>query len=204
MRLLLTFAVAFGFSFVGSIPPGTINLSALQLGLQRHTRAAFYLAIGSSLIEYPYAWIAIKFERLITSQPWMIGHLQLIGAIVLTVLGIISLLPSPRMAQARAGIAKHGFRSGVVLGILNPLAIPYWLGITAYLQSRGWVSLETTAGLHAFLLGVSLGGATLLIVVAHLANRVVQYVQWPGLNRIPGVVLLVLGAYGFLQYYNIV
>ena len=69
MEMLQNFLFAFLFSFLGSIPPGTLNLTVLQLGIERKINIALRFAIAAALIEYPYAWLAVAFEGFITSSP---------------------------------------------------------------------------------------------------------------------------------------
>ena len=150
--MLQTFFIAFGFSFVGSIPPGTINLTVLQLGLERKTNTALKFALAASIIEYPYAWIAVKFATLILANPSIVKNMQLLAGIVMLVLGAANLYSSMRSNPLAARFSNSGFRKGLVLGILNPLAIPFWIAMTAYLKTQQWIDLSTTARLHVYLL----------------------------------------------------
>jgi len=201
MIALINIAVAFFFSFIGTIPPGTINLIILQLGLENKIKIAWRFALAAALIEYPYAWLAVKFEALITSSPLIVENIQLITAVVMTVLGIFNLISVQRPSKFSEKFNNSGFRRGLILGILNPLAIPFWVGATAYLNGQQWIDLSTPPGLHAYLLGISLGTLTLLIILAYLAQKIVTQIQHKTtLQRIPGIVLLGLGLYAFFQY----
>jgi threonine/homoserine/homoserine lactone efflux protein len=68
MIAALNFLWGFFFSFIGSIPPGTINLTCVQLGLEKKIKIAWRFAIAASVMEYPYAWIAVEFAEWITSS----------------------------------------------------------------------------------------------------------------------------------------
>ena len=203
MISLTNFLYAFIFSFVGSIPPGSINLSVIEMGLEQKIKAAMRFSLAASLMEYPYAWLAVKFEQLITSSPLINENLHLISAIVMTLLGVIGLWPTSQApSKFRQKYKNSGFRRGLLLGVLNPLAIPYWVGITAYLRSSNWIEVNSPAELHAYLFGVFLGALMLLIVLAQLSNKVMQgFMQFPWIRKIPGTLLLVLGFYAFVQYF---
>ena len=130
MTAIANFIIAFIMSFAGSIPPGTINLTAIQLGLEHKTKKAIRFSVAAAIMEYPYAWIAVKFEKLITSSPAITENLGLLTAVVLICLGVISLWPRKESGPEQySGFAKSGFRKGLILGILNPLAIPYWVDV---------------------------------------------------------------------------
>jgi threonine/homoserine/homoserine lactone efflux protein len=201
MEALQNFLFAFVFSFVGSIPPGTLNLTVLQLGLEKKMNIAWRFALAAALIEYPYAWLAVAFENLITSSPVMLDNFKLITALVMTLLGIINLWSAQKPTAFAQNFQASGFRRGVILSVLNPLAIPFWIAITAYLSIQGWVVLDHPRHLHSYLFGISMGALVLLISVAYLAKRMVSLFQ-PGskIKLIPGLVLLVLGLYAFIDY----
>lgn len=201
MEVLVAFLLSFFFSFIGSIPPGTLNLTILQLGLEHKMNIAWRFAIASAMVEYSYAWLAIKFEQWITTTPLIVENLQLITAIVMTVLGLFNLWSENKPTKFSQQFSKSGFRRGIVLSILNPLALPYWLGITAYLKSQRWVELSSTLTLQSYLVGVVSGSLLLLVLLAYLATRIASRLQqYTCIKRVPGIMLLILGAYAFVQY----
>ncbi len=77
MEILTALLLGFFFSFIGSIPPGSINLSVLQLAIQGNVAAAFRFIFASAGIEFIYAYIAIKFQILITSSPFVIQNFHI-------------------------------------------------------------------------------------------------------------------------------
>lgn len=204
MQALLSFIIAFAFSFIGTIPPGTINLTIIQLGLDNRSSLAWRFALATAIVEYPYAWLAIEFEQLITSSPAITENFELISAVVMTTLGILTLWSLNRASQSPMArkFQESGFRRGIVLGLLNPLALPFWVAMTAYMKSQGWVSLSSNLEIHSYLLGVALGGFSLLMLFAFLAKQVVAYFQENTfIKKIPGITLLVLGIYATIKYF---
>lgn len=198
---LINFFVAFFFSFIGTIPPGTLNINILQLGLEKKIGLAWRFAIAASIVEYPYAFIAVKFERLITTSPFILNNLKLLTAIVMISLGIFTLWSARTPSKLAERFHSSGFRRGLVLSILNPLALPFWIGTTAYLNSQHWINLDDPLYLHAYLLGVSLGALALFMTIAYLARLVAtSLVDGIWLKIIPGLILLLLGVYALIQY----
>lgn len=199
--IIVNFFVALLFSFIGSIPPATINLLAVQLGFEDKFKIAVRLAIGASIIEYFYAWIAVKFEEVIVSMPMIATNFQLITGVVMIVLGAVTLWSATKPSRFSQNFHDSGFRRGVVLGILNPLAMPYWIGVTASLESQHLVDLSSTPLLHSYLLGILLGGLLLLITVAYLSKKIIsRFQQSILLKKIPGYAMLMLGAYALIRY----
>ena len=164
-------------------------------------KIAWRFSLAAALIEYPYAWLAVELSSVIQTSPVITTYFELIGAVVMITLGILNLYASQKPTSAVSKFQQSGFRRGILLSIINPLVLPFWVGITAYLQSQHWVELSSATNLHAYLFGVSMGALTLLISVAYLAKKVSGYFQnsiW--IRRIPGMALLILGLYSLIRY----
>jgi len=201
MIYLQVFLVGALFSFLGSIPPGTLNVCVLQLGLEKKIATALRFALAVSIIEYPYTWIGVQFEYWITSTPAIVQNFQLITAIVMTIIGVLSIWSAQRPTKFAARFNESGFRRGLVLSILNPMAIPFWIGITAYLKAQHWIDLSSTLKLHLYVFGTAVGSMVLLTLYTHLAHRLSRYVTGSKLVKlIPGATLLALGVYAFVRY----
>jgi threonine/homoserine/homoserine lactone efflux protein len=201
MEVFSTFVIAFFFSFVGTIPPGTLNLTIIRLGLDHQINIAWRMAFGAALIEYPYAWIAIEFQEYMARSSPAIHHLKLSTALVMICFGVFNLWSAARPSELSQKRGTNGFRAGLLLGLLNPLAVPFWMAMTAYNQSQGWIDLSTNIEIHAYLLGVSLGTLTLVMLLAYLARMVVSQLKTNAfLRKAPGVILIMLGFYSLFKY----
>ncbi|MDH4058735.1 MAG: LysE family transporter [Cyclobacteriaceae bacterium] len=199
--IVQVFLVGFLFSFLGSIPPGTLNLLVLQLGLEHKVKTALRFALAVTIVEYPYAWIAVEFEQVITSSPMVMENFQLWGAIIMTSIGLLSLWSVRKPSTISVKLQDSGFRRGLILSILNPQAIPFWIALTAYLKYQGWIDLSTGWRLHSYLFGTAVGAMALLTVLAILAKKVASSFKDNRIIRmIPGFVLLILGIAGFVKY----
>lgn len=172
------------------------------MGLEHRIKAALRFALAVAIVEYPYAWIAVEFEQLITSSPVVMQNLQLWGAIIMTVIGIVSLWTVRKPSAISVKLQESGFRRGIILSILNPQAIPFWIALTAYLKYQGWIDISTGWRLHSYVLGTSVGAFVLLSLLIFLAHRVASSFRDNRLIRmIPGLVLLCLGIIGFVRYF---
>ena len=200
--ILLAFLVGALFSFLGSIPPGTLNLSVLQLGMEGKTKIAWRFALAVTIIEYPYTWLAIQFEYWITSKPLVIENFQLITAIVMAIIGIGNLISARKPSRLIEKFETSGFRRGLILSILNPMALPFWIGVTAYLKAQGWIDLSSTLLLHSYVFGTSVGVFLLLTLFIVMAKRLSGYAsQNNWVKLLPGIILLGLGFLGLGKYF---
>jgi threonine/homoserine/homoserine lactone efflux protein len=201
MEAIIAFSIAFFFSFIGTIPPGTLNLTIIQMGLAHRVQQAWRFSVAAAIVEYFYAWLAVEFESLITSSPSVTDNFQLITAVVMLSLGTLSLITVTKPSKAVEKFNESGFRKGIVLGILNPMALPFWVAMTAYVRGQRWVVIDSNLKLHAYLLGVSLGGLVVMMLLFFLARRVVTYFHGNTLlKKVPGITLLALGVYAIISY----
>src|SRR3954467_3741474 len=126
MEAVLSFSIAFFFSFIGTIPPGSLNLSIIQMGLDHRVNAAWKFALGAAIIEYFYAWLAVEFEALITSSTRITENFELVTAVVMISLGVFNLWSLNKPSAKVDKLNQRGFTRGIVLGLLNPMALPFW------------------------------------------------------------------------------
>lgn len=196
---MINFLIAFGFSFIGSIPPGAINISVVQYTIEGNLRAAVRFSIAAALIEFPYVITAILFSEILLSTTAIMDNIKLISTVLMFVLAIINTYsyfkPNP--------ISKHrgkGFRKGVLISIFNPLAIPFWTGVTAYLLDQKWITINTAADYLFYGFGVSIGTLTLLILLIWVTRQFKIEIRNQKLSKlIPACVFYILGFYGLYQ-----
>ncbi len=201
---LQVFFIAFIISLLGSIPPGTINITAMKMGILGMTRAAYFLILGATIVEFFYASLVLKFQQFLSRNIEFTHHFTLVTGIVLCILGILSIRShstSETIALKSAERGRNGFAKGIVLGFLNPLSIPFWLAVTAYLQSHGWISVEGWS-FWTYLVGIFLGSIVTLILAIRLGNRFTAISDNQLLVHVlPGVTFLSLGAYNLYLWF---
>ena len=141
---LQTLIVAFVVSYIGSIPPGTINVSVMQLAMQHKRRVAFFFAFAASAVEFIYAGVTVQFHIFLDNNEVIADYFRIITSVTLIILGLWNLFSTSTSASVKVSSEKgrHGFLRGMVLGILNPMTIPFWLAITTYLENDNLVDVD--------------------------------------------------------------
>lgn len=195
------FLISFGISLLGTIPPATINITVMQLSLTKRAKNAFYLTLGAAIIDTTYAALAVQIQIYLAGQLEFTNYFYLIAACVLLVLGIFSIRSRTISAEVEIkDSGKSGFLKGVVLGVLNPLAMPFWLGVTTYLQINGLINLMGV-NYWGYILGVFLGEVTLLLIIIKVGGRFTRVADNRTIvNVIPGVVFVFLALVNFWQW----
>ena len=199
--IIQVFVIIFLISLFGTIPPATINITVMQLSLKKKAGSALFLSLGAAMLDTVYAGLAVKVQQFLAEQIEVTNYFYLLAALVLIALGVASLLTKP--AEVNVEIQddrKMGFIKGVILGALNPLAMPFWLGTTSYLKLHDLIEL-TGPSYWSYILGVFLGELTMLVIIVKIGSR---FKRVSGnrliVNTIPGIALLVLGAINFGQW----
>ena len=193
-----TLIVAFLISYIGSIPPGTVNVSVMQLSILKKHRAALFFSLAASLVEFAYAGVTVQFHLFLNTHPEVANYFRIITAVALIGLGlwnIFSISTSGSIKVDTKLTGRHGFARGLILGFLNPMTIPFWLAITTYLENDVLVEL-TNLGYWMYLVGLSSGTFCLLLTVDAMGKRFTKIADNKLLvHKLPGFLLFVLGTY---------
>lgn len=199
--LFQVFLLSYGISLLGTIPPATINITVMQLSLKKRAKSALFLSLGAAILDTMYAGLAVKIQKYLSEQIEITNYFYLIAALVLIVLGVFSIRSKPAAVEVEIkDNEKIGFVKGVILGALNPLAMPFWLGVTTYLQIQGLINLE---GLNywSYILGVFLGELTLLAIIVKVGRRFNKVsTNRTTVNIIPGIAFVLLGVINLGQW----
>ncbi len=190
--------ISFVVSYLGSIPPGTINVTTMQMTILGHHRGALFFALAASLTEFVYAGITVRFQMFLSERPIITENFQIITATAMLILGVANLMAkgdSSRFSTKRPLKGRNGFKLGFMLGILNPLTIPFWLAVTAYLQSNQWINLQGYL-FWVYLVGISTGTFALLLTVKLVGAKFEQVANNQFLvHKLPGLIFILLGLY---------
>ncbi len=198
---LQTLIVAFVVSYVGSIPPGTINVSVMQLAMQNRRRAAVFFAFSASCVEFIYAGITVQFHIYLNSGEIISDYFRIITSVTLIAMGLWNIFSTSTSQSIIVNSEKgrHGFLRGMMLGILNPMTIPFWLAITTYLENDQLIDVNEF-GFWIYLTGLSFGTFCLLLTVNALGNRFKKVADNRlVVHKLPGLILLALGIYFLLK-----
>lgn len=204
--MLQAFIVAFVVSFMGSIPPGSINITIMQLSISRQRRSAVFCALGASATEFIYAGLTVRFQVFISAHEEVYHVLKIITMLVLLALGVANLFAKASSKSYMLNTqnkGRQGFMRGVMLSLLNPLTIPFWLTVTIYLQSNGWIQL-IEGNIWFYALGIAFGTLLLLMLVDILGSKFQSISD----NRLlvhvlPGLTFLGMGLYYAWQLFVI-
>ena len=169
--LFLTLFLGIILNMIGYIPPGNINLTVVQLTITRGIRQALYFILAFSAVEILFTFGVMRFVQWLSSEINLENGIDVVMVLMFAVLGVITWRSRKEMPKADYS-NKDSIRHGLLLGVINPMQIPYWLFVGTYLISHEWIDIGYLS-LSVFSIGSGVGAAIALYGFARFA----QYIQ---------------------------
>ncbi|MGG9972542.1 LysE family translocator [Ferruginibacter sp. SUN002] len=159
-KLLQVFLWALLISFLGSLPLGTLNVAAMQIGIQESIANAIWFSLGSMIVEMTYVRVSL------VGIDWVRKQTKLMKAMeCLTLLIILGLAAGSFIAAIKGGSETknvlldnnmHRFLLGMLMCAVNPVVVIFWFGWSTVLFTKK--ILEPKASLYnIYIVGVGLG-----------------------------------------------
>lgn len=168
--LFQTLLVALVINFVGYIPLGNINLTTVQISVNRGFKQALYFIITFAVMDVVFTYILMRFAEWFADHKTWWSILDVLLIFVFIVLGAVSWYSSTHTRQVEYK-RKDSIRYGIILGIFNPMQIPFWMIGGTYLISNKWISTEG-GGLEIFAFGAGAGAFLCLLLFARFAGYI--------------------------------
>jgi threonine/homoserine/homoserine lactone efflux protein len=169
--LFLTLFLGIILNMLGYIPPGNINLTVVQITITRGIRQALYFIIAFSSVEVLFSFGVMRFVQWLSSEIKLGDIIDVIMILMFGILGVITWRSRKEMPKTDYS-NKDSIRYGMLLGVINPMQIPYWLFVGTYLISHEWINIGYLS-LIIFSIGSGIGAGLALYGFARFA----QYIQ---------------------------
>lgn len=190
--------------FIGGLPLGIINMSVVNITIKQSSKSAYQFALGSSLVEIFEASVAIIFGLAIEGY---LRHNQLVQFIIFFVfvlLGIYFLLKKakPVFYDSPASNKSGEFIKGIMVALLNPQAIPFWLFALAFLAPYHIIDF-IGANLYFFLGGVFVGKLLALVLFNKGAKYIKSHMSLSSriIDKTMGGIFIIIGVIQAFKFY---
>lgn len=147
-------------SFLGTLPMGTLNITAMQISIQESVKNALLFALGALTVEMIYVRISLvgiqwlqKQERLMKIMQWVTFAIILglaAGSIA------AALHPSDEAKNVVLQNQLHRTLLGMLMSALNPVQIPFWFGWSAVLFTKK-ILRPVRIQYNTYIFGIGLG-----------------------------------------------
>ena len=196
-RSLRLYGYALLISFTGSLPVGTLNVSITDLVINRHVGASILFGMGAMLVEVGIVRMALIVVKRLEGMSLLLRWFRVIACVVTLLFAFLSLDAAWHLREAGLAIPYTGdapFVSGLVLSLLNPLHLPFWMGWTAVLRARGLLA-DTRRAYNVYVLAIGMGTGLAFLVYGITGHLLILFLQTNRylFNWLTGLALLVTG-----------
>lgn len=197
---MLIFLLTFFISFVGSIHPGPLNLSVIQMTLKKGLGIGLLVALGGVIPEIIYGYLAVEGVMIFEKYPTVFSIMQWAVVPILLVLGFVQINASKTNKTEIKNTESNHINSvgkGFFLSLFNPQLLPYWIVILVNYQNYQLLKIYTLTDKLFFVLGTSTGAFALNYVYAYIAykqrEKIFKYLNQNRFEQIIGWTFILMG-----------
>lgn len=147
-------------SFLGSLPLGTLNVAAMQIGIQEGVKNALLFSLGSMLVEMIYVRISLIGIDWIRKQEKLMKVMEWVTFAIVVALAIGSFMAAVKGgAGAKNPILDNGmnrFLLGALGCAINPVVVLFWFGWSTVLFTKKILE-PVNAQYNSYIVGIGLG-----------------------------------------------
>ncbi len=168
-------------SFLGSLPLGTLNITAFQIAVFQDVGNALWFALAVVLVELLVVRITLKWSGTIDLRNRIFFYTLPLAALILLYLSVASFMTIGEERELGTSLnlipmIKSSFVLGLLLSILNPMHFPFWISWNSILTAKK--TLDNTRGMYSFyLLGIGLGSLAGFLLFIFMGNFIFQNIQ---------------------------
>jgi len=206
--LFITFFLGILVNAMGYIPPGNINLTVAQLAINKGMRQVWYFILSFSCVEICFTFGMMRFARWAMSDinpneavsevrlGTLVDCFMILMFIVMGTITWVNRKKTPKTSSKKDDKRSGSVLYGLILGVLNPVQIPFWLFFGNYVILHEWIKTDYLS-LIIFSIGSGFGSALALYVYAHFATFIQEKFALSSLiiNKSIAIFLYVLALY---------
>lgn len=147
-------------SFLGSLPLGSLNVTAMQISITDGYTSALSFATGLLLVEVIYVRISLVAVDTIRKHKKILKALGWVTLCIVVALAISSFVAAsknnPHTKNVLLSNGMPRFVLGVIMSAVNPVQIPFWFGWSTVLFTKK-ILLPQNSHYNMYILGIGLG-----------------------------------------------
>jgi threonine/homoserine/homoserine lactone efflux protein len=159
MDLLKIFFWGLVISFLGTLPPGTLNVAAMQIGVQESLLNAINFSSGTIITEVIFARISLIGINWLRKQKILFRWLEWITFGIVVALAVGSFVAANKPYHAKNFMLVNDMNRvllGMFLSAISPMHVPFWFGWSTVLFTKKILKPQA-ASYNAFALGIGVG-----------------------------------------------
>ena len=168
--IFLTLFIGLIANFIGYIPPGNINLTLVQIAINRGIKQAMQFIIAFSCVEFFFTFFIMHAAEWLSKQLNLSTVIDWVMVALFGTLAVITWLNRKNSPKAKYS-AHESIKYGIILGFLNPMQIPFWMIAGTYMITHEWIATGNLS-LTIFSLGSAMGAFCCLFLYARFARYI--------------------------------
>lgn len=145
-QLATLFLFTSGAAFIASLPPGLLNLNAAQTGVEKGKSNGVIFGLGVAVAVMLQTYLAVRIAKYISRNQHVVEVLLQIALVLFFILAIYFFRKAKKQTSATFVDVKakkrNSFSKGVLLALINLLAIPYYSGLNTLFHTQGFMSYK--------------------------------------------------------------
>ncbi len=202
--ILIHFFIGLLGSFMGTLAIGPANLGVINISIRYNTRIAARFILGAAIIELFYATAAVLSGKLIVNKINEFPIIKIVVILFFFLAGIYFFFKKeiPHEENNDQPVRKSFFLKGMLVAVINPQTIPYWLFLTTYLTSHNYLDLRRW-NLVFFICGGFIGKYSSLTMYGFLSSYIKKRSASVAfyLNKFIGVTLIIISIVQAIHLY---
>lgn len=147
-------------SFLGSLPLGTLNIAAMQIGIQESVKDAIYFSFGSLIVEMIYVRISLVGIDWVRKQEKLMKVMEWVTLAIIVALAAGSFIAAIHHGSGAKNVIlqnnMHRFFLGAFMCAINPVQIPFWFGWSTVLFTKK-ILQPFYSNYNVYIIGIGLG-----------------------------------------------
>lgn len=152
----------FLISFLGSLPLGSLNIAAMQIGITDGVSPALWFAAGSLTAEIIYVRLSLVAMDWVRRQNKILRALEWLTVIIVLALAVSSFWAAIHPEGEKNVILSNTMHRGLLgftMSVLNPVQIPFWFGWSTVLFTKN-ILKPGILNYNIYILGIGVGTFT--------------------------------------------
>jgi threonine/homoserine/homoserine lactone efflux protein len=202
IQYLQSFVAGLFISLAGSLPLGTLNLTAMQIAGKESIRSAIQFSIGVLVVEMAYLSITFSLAGNFKFSDHYLLAFKVVAVLFLLVLATGSFMASGRGDRRNPVVDSKlkRFTLGASMSLVNPMQIPFWMGWVVYLLSQS-VIVNSFSNNVVFVVSAGVGTLLAFLVFILAGKRFAPLMEKKKrtFNVLLGMLFLAMAGYQIYQ-----
>ena len=192
INYIILLAIGTVTSMVGALPFGLVNMTVLNVSIEKGFKPAMQISYGAAFVEVLFGLTAILTGGLLADYIEGNRIVSYFTVAVLITGGLFFIVRKQSESKSRE-TSYSGFFKGVFLNLVSIQVFLFWILAIAFLSSRLLLQYDPLS-VMIFISGIWVGKMTILLFYVNLSRKVLSgsRIVSQNINRIIGIVLIVM------------